>query len=502
MASGLKINLLKSKLTGIGVSKEDIDLAASIVGCSTFSTPFQYLGVKVGAPMSRLNSWKETMAKVSSRLSKWKLKTLFIGGRLTLLKSVLSAIPIYHMSLFNVPAGILKDLEPIRRNFFNGIDKSERKMVWIGWDNILALKKNGGLGVSSLYATNRALLFKWVWRFLTQEPSLWSRFIKAIHGTKGAMDIQKLTNKGSIWYDLIRAFSSLNQKGVDLLAFIRRKLGNGEHTLFWDDIWLGEVALKTAYPRLFALELRKDISMAEKLGHSSLDFSFRRLPRGGIESEQYSDLSDVVSDIILPHMQDCWSWSLNASRDFSVSSVRNVINDVFLPKLDVPTRWVKEIPIKINILAWKISLDRLPTRANLSARGLEIPSILCPSCNEAVESASHIFFSCSLARQVMFKDNMTQYTGKATHGCLVLKTPFTYLGMKVGGNMSRKQAWKEVVDKVLSRLSRWKMKLLSIGGRLTLLKSVLGSMPIFHMSIFKVPSSILKSLESIRSRFL
>ncbi|GKD04150.1 RNA-directed DNA polymerase, eukaryota [Tanacetum coccineum] len=58
-------------------------------------------------------------------------------------------------------------------------------------------------------------------------------------------------------------------------------------------------------------------------------------------------------------------------------------------------------------------------------------------------------------------------------GCLVLKTPFTYLGTKVGGNMSRKQAWKEVVDKVLSRLSRWKMKLLSIGGRLTLLKSVI-----------------------------
>ncbi|GJR69007.1 hypothetical protein Tco_0015072 [Tanacetum coccineum] len=72
-------------------------------------------------------------------------------------------------------------------------------------------------------------------------------------------------------------------------------------------------------------------------------------------------------------------------------------------------------------------------------------------------------------------------------GCLVLKTPFTYLGTKVGGNMSRKQAWKEVVDKVLSRLSRWKMKLLSIGGRLTLLKSVLGSMPIFHMSILIVP---------------
>ncbi|GJZ16276.1 RNA-directed DNA polymerase, eukaryota, reverse transcriptase zinc-binding domain protein [Tanacetum coccineum] len=55
-------------------------------------------------------------------------------------------------------------------------------------------------------------------------------------------------------------------------------------------------------------------------------------------------------------------------------------------------------------------------------------------------------------------------------GCLVLKTLFTYLGTKVGGNMSRKQAWKEVVDKVLSRLLRWKDETPSNGGRLTLLK--------------------------------
>nr|GEW35610.1 hypothetical protein [Tanacetum cinerariifolium] len=293
MASGPKINLLKSKLTRIGVSKEDIDLAASTVGCSTFSPPFHYLGVK-------------------------KLKTLSIGGRLTLLKFVLIAIPIFHMSLFKVPAGILKDLESIRMNFFNGTNKSERKMVWIGWDNILASNKSGGLFISNLYATNCSLLFKWVWHFLTQESSLWYRFITAIYGTMGAaMDVQKPTNKGFIWYDLFHALSTLNKQGVDLLAFMRRKLGNGDRTLFWEDIWLGEVALNFAYPRIFALELRKDCNVAEKMRQSSLDLSFRRLPRG--------------------------------------------------------------------------------------ARGLEIPTILFPSCNESVESSVHSFFSCSLSRQVMFK---------------------------------------------------------------------------------------------------
>ncbi|GJT27238.1 RNA-directed DNA polymerase, eukaryota [Tanacetum coccineum] len=87
-------------------------------------------------------------------------------------------------------------------------------------------------------------------------------------------------------------------------------------------------------------------------------------------------------------------------------------------------------------------------------------------------------------------------------GCMVLKTPFTYLGTKVGDNMARKEAWRDVEAKVLARLSKWKMKTLSIGGRFTLLKAVLGSMPIFHMSIYKVPINVLKSLESIRGHFL
>ncbi|GJW79859.1 RNA-directed DNA polymerase, eukaryota [Tanacetum coccineum] len=80
-----------------------------------------------------------------------------------------------------------------------------------------------------------------------------------------------------------------------------------------------------------------------------------------------------------------------------------IIDDSMLPKTDVPTRWVKSIPIKINIFAWRVSLDKLPTRLNLSLRGLDIPSIICPLCSIVVESTSHLIFSCQLARQLMFK---------------------------------------------------------------------------------------------------
>ena len=64
--------------------------------------------------------------------------------------------------------------------------------------------------------------------------------------------------------------------------------------------------------------------------------------------------------------------------------------------------------------------------------------------------------------------------------------------------MSQIQAWDEIVDKMKARFSKWKMKTLSIGGRLTLLKVVLGSIPIYHMSIFKVPMKVLQRMETIR----
>ncbi|GKC91022.1 RNA-directed DNA polymerase, eukaryota [Tanacetum coccineum] len=145
LASGLKINIHKSKLIGIGVSHEDVNSATNFIGCFTLSRPFNYLGVKVGGCNSRSSSWDEVIAKISSRLSKWKLKTLSIGGRLTLIKSVLSSMPLYHMSIYKVPLGVLNKLESLRRNFFNGVDYKDRKLSMFGRKKVLASKNKGVL---------------------------------------------------------------------------------------------------------------------------------------------------------------------------------------------------------------------------------------------------------------------------------------------------------------------------------------------------------------------
>ncbi|GJU19724.1 RNA-directed DNA polymerase, eukaryota, reverse transcriptase zinc-binding domain protein [Tanacetum coccineum] len=156
-ASGLHINMTKSKLMGISISSDKVDHATKKIGCAVLKVRFSYLGSKVSCLMSRTQSWNEIVNNILARLSKWKMKTISIGGRLTLLKSILGLLLIYHMSLFKVPSKVLQKMESIICHFFNGVEHNGKKQIWVKWSKVLASKEKGGLGVSSIYALNRAL---------------------------------------------------------------------------------------------------------------------------------------------------------------------------------------------------------------------------------------------------------------------------------------------------------------------------------------------------------
>ncbi|PWA84228.1 reverse transcriptase zinc-binding domain-containing protein [Artemisia annua] len=64
------------------------------------------------------------------------------------------------------------------------------------------------------------------------------------------------------------------------------------------------------------------------------------------------------------------------------------------------TRWCSSLPRKVNIFMWRARLDKLPTRYNLSRKGIEIASIMCPVCGVSMESLSHVLFTCTLAKEV------------------------------------------------------------------------------------------------------
>ncbi|GJT72715.1 RNA-directed DNA polymerase, eukaryota [Tanacetum coccineum] len=120
----------------------------------------------------------------------------------------------------------------------------------------------------------------------------------------------------------------------------------------------------------------------------------------GIEEQQLEHLVALLDSVILSNSNDRWVSDLNGDGVFRVKDVRNLLDEFFLPRADIPTRWVKNIPIKVNIFAWKLALDRLPTRANLVQRNVVTESQSCPLCDAILEDTSHLFFNCSLARDV------------------------------------------------------------------------------------------------------
>ena len=86
-------------------------------------------------------------------------------------------------------------------------------------------------------------------------------------------------------------------------------------------------------------------------------------------------------------------------------------------------------------------------------------------------------------------------------GCAHTKCPSIYLGLPLGNSMSRESAWKPVLDKIQNRLASWKARILSRAGRLTLIKSVLNSLPVFYMSMFKMPRSIAMKIIKLQRSF-
>nr|GFB36977.1 RNA-directed DNA polymerase, eukaryota, reverse transcriptase zinc-binding domain protein [Tanacetum cinerariifolium] len=367
-ASGLRINMSKSKLMGLHVDSDKIKWATSKLGCLTFKTPFMYLGSIVGGSVSRIQAWADVVDRVSSRLSKWKMNMLSIGGRLTLLKSFLGSMPIFHMSIFKDPLGVFRKLESIRSHFFNGFAPNCNKASWVNWKIALASKEKGGIGISSLYALNRGLMFKWFWRFCTQDTSLWSRVINAIYGETGSVYGNVNSGFKTCWMNIVQEVNSLVGKGIDLRKFICFKLGNGEKARFWDDRWLDGESLKMRFPRVYAMKLCKDITVASKVTHHSLVCSLRRRPRGGVEQQQFEELLTLINGVRLVPIGD---------------------------------RWVRYVIIKVNVIAWKVKSNSLPTRFNISRRGIPLDSIKCGICHTGVETASHLFFSCDLVRQLV-----------------------------------------------------------------------------------------------------
>ncbi|XP_028099863.1 uncharacterized protein LOC114299345 [Camellia sinensis] len=90
----------------------------------------------------------------------------------------------------------------------------------------------------------------------------------------------------------------------------------------------------------------------------------------------------------------------------------------------------------------------------------------------------------------------------AVLGCKVSILPVSYLGLPLGASFKAKGVWDGVVERVQRRLASWKCQYLLKGGRLTMFKNVLSSIPTYFMSVHVIPVLVAHWLEKLQRDFL
>ncbi|KAF5761365.1 putative RNA-directed DNA polymerase [Helianthus annuus] len=408
ICSGLKMNIRKSNIYGIGVDHSEVESVAGSIGCKPDGFPFKYLGITVGANMNRICNWRPVYDVFESRLSLWKASGLSIAGRVTLIKSVLESLPNYYFSLFKAPVRVVKDLEKMMRRFLWGGSMDKSKLHWVAWDRVASPVRVGGLGLRNLTETNVALLLKWGWRFKNEVNNFWVKVINAIHCHKFSWDFLPLrASINGVWRNIHKVCSGRFIEFLSLKSLMGGVVGNGQDLFFWLDPWLSSSPLKDEFPHLFWLEKNKKCKVKERIvrpvSNPGGKWMWRSVPSSNVELAEWSRLSGLLRSAFLSDHKDRWDWLGSGSNGFSVKAVK----DLFDINKDFSSRfvweWCRWIPKKCNLFAWRAEQDRIPTREALCRRNIRVDDNRCPLCNSEVETVDHLFSACGVSAVIWQK---------------------------------------------------------------------------------------------------
>ena len=108
----MKVNVGKSEIVPVG-EVNNLDALANILQYRVGSLSMKYLGMPLGTSFKTASIWNPILEKMEKKLSGWKRLYLSKGGRLMLLKSTLSSLPMYFLSLFTIPKAVTTRLKSI-----------------------------------------------------------------------------------------------------------------------------------------------------------------------------------------------------------------------------------------------------------------------------------------------------------------------------------------------------------------------------------------------------
>jgi hypothetical protein len=233
-ASGMSLNLDKSKLYFFNTPPSVQRHISRLLGIPRISLPSNYLGIPLSGAAASNISWDNLLLSISNRLSNWTFRPLNIASRLVLLKSVLQALPTYLFTALAAPKKVIKSIRSLQRNFLWSGHQPNKKWALVNWDKLCLPKSQGELGLRDPGKLNQVMGAKIWWRWKKNPTAAWAQLWKQKYAPHIPED-QAIRLNNHIQGSNIWNTAWQNRTLVQHHAFW--EVRDGGSALFWTDSW-------------------------------------------------------------------------------------------------------------------------------------------------------------------------------------------------------------------------------------------------------------------------
>ncbi|XP_019099588.1 PREDICTED: uncharacterized protein LOC109132435 [Camelina sativa] len=397
-ASGQQINFEKSAVTfGSKTLVSSKLMIKQTLGITTEGGEGNYLGL----PECFIGSKQALLAligdKLKKRLQGWFAKTLSLGGKEILLKSIALALLVYAMSCFRLSKHLYRKLTSAMRDFRWNSCQGNRKISWVAWSEMCKSKADGGLGFKDLGDFNQALLAKQAWRILNNPESLVSRFYKSRYFRKSTiMECGSGSRPYYAWRSILHGHNLLKQG-------LMKMIGNGMDTFVWKEKWIFD-----KHPRApYRMDTFFNVNLKVVELHSQVDGQWDIKKITALFPPD--DAKQILAMKIAATKRNRYIWPYMPSGAYSVKIGYWLLRT--LPSISEPRSedrikltsmkakvWKLQTVPKIRTFLWRMLSGDLTVSERLASHGL-IVDTRCSICGHQEETICHMLFSCAVARQ-------------------------------------------------------------------------------------------------------
>lgn len=391
-ASGQRINKDKSSITfSTKTPKEKRDMVKEMMEIQKEGGSGKYLGLPEHFGRRKRDLFTSIVDRIRQRAATRSTRFLSKAGKLTMLKSVLTPIPVYSMSCFELPASLCKRIQSVLTRYWWDDSEEKKKMCWVSWDKMTKTKAEGGLGFRDIHLFNQALLAKQTWRIITKPNCLLARILLGKYCHKQSiLNVEAPSACSHGWRSILH--------GRDLLkGYLGKAIGNGQTTRVWQDSWISLTEQVKPYGPIPEADL--DLTVADLLT-DDMQWNTKRvkeiLPLFEEQILRIQPSQAGTEDIII--------WQPSSSGIYSTKSGYSVASRARSHIIEAETfDWIKDVwsshcSPKMKVFTWSIIQRALPLGDNLQNRGIKAQE-KCIRCNE-LETTKHIFFECPFAKEV------------------------------------------------------------------------------------------------------